>query len=125
VDGCGPAHNISDWVVALEKVRSVRLTRDRPHLWRRSGWMCHQVEVPNGLGQLPGPRELLLENCGDNHDRWSPPDVAAVAGTGSCGFQMYRISADIAPQFYSTMWNLQAMLPYANVSRPGCWSYPE
>ena len=34
---------------------------------------------------------------------------------------MYRISADIAPQFYSTMYNLQAMLPYTNYSRPGCW----
>ncbi len=74
------------------------------------------------LDALPGPRELLLENCGDNHDRWSAPDVSTVSGT--CGFQMYRISPDIAPQFYSTMYNLQAMIPYANVSHPGCWSYP-
>lgn len=74
------------------------------------------------LDALPGPRELLLENCGDNHDRWSAPDVSTVSGF--CGFQMYRISSDIAPQFYSTMYNLQAMIPYADVSRPGCWSYP-
>lgn len=73
------------------------------------------------LNEMP----TWLPFVGDNHDKWSPPDISAVAGTGSCGFQMYRISADIAPQFYSTMWNLQAMLPYANVSRPGCWSYPD
>ena len=91
VDGCGPSHNISRWVEALDK--------------------------------LDGP-PLLLENCGDNHEAWSPPDVSVVSGTGTCGFQMYRISSDIAPQFYSTMTNLQAMLPYAKVSRPGCWSYP-
>ena len=74
------------------------------------------------LAQLDGaPR--LLENCGDNGpDRWSAPAVAAVSGTGPCGFQMYRVSADIAPQFYSAMANLQHMLPYANVSRPGCWA---
>lgn len=76
------------------------------------------------LEALDGP-PLLLENCGDNHDKWSPPDLSAVSGTGSCGFQMYRISRDIAPQFYSTMYNLQGMRTYANTSRPGCWPYPD
>ena len=75
------------------------------------------------LDALPGPRELLLENCGDNGDTWRRPAVSAVGG--NCGFQMYRISPDIAPQFYSTMFNLQAMIPYADVSHPGCWSYPD
>ena len=56
---------------------------------------------------------------------WSPPDVSSVSGSGRCGFQMYRVSADIAPQFYSSMFNLQAMVKYLNASRPGCWPYPE
>ena len=73
------------------------------------------------LGKLPTNSPLLLENCGDNHATWSPPDISTIRGNGHCGFQMYRISADIAPQFYSTMYNLQAMLPYTNYSRPGCW----
>ena len=92
VDGCGAAHNISQWVVALEA--------------------------------LQGP-PLLLENCGDNHAKWSPPDVATIEGEGSCGFQMYRISTDIAPQYYSAISNLQDMIPYTKYSRPGCWPYPD
>jgi hypothetical protein len=79
----------------------------------------------DALAALPGPREMLLENCGDNHAGWSSPDVSAVSGTGGCGFQMYRVSSDIAPQFYSAMFNLQAMVKYLNVSRPGCWPYPD
>jgi hypothetical protein len=76
------------------------------------------------LAALDGP-PLLLENCGNNGPkRWSPPDPASLA-KHTCGFQMYRVSADIAPQFYSTMYNLQAMVPYQNLSRPGCWSYPD
>lgn len=76
------------------------------------------------LQQLRGTPKLL-ENCGDNSDHWSPPPLADVSGTGSCGFQMYRVSTDIAPQFYSAMYNLQAMITYSNASRPGCWSYPD
>lgn len=40
VDGCGPEHNISEWVAMLEAA----------------------------------DRDLLLENCGDNHQTWTPPD---------------------------------------------------
>eukprot|EP00035_Acanthoeca_spectabilis_P004601 m.105295 g.105295 ORF g.105295 m.105295 type:complete len:95 (+) comp12640_c1_seq2:654-938(+) len=65
-------------------------------------------------------RPMLLENCGNNGVKWSPPPVSAVRGPVR-GFQMYRISADIAPQ---SMDNLQHMILYANVSRPGCWAYP-
>ena len=75
------------------------------------------------LAALDGP-PLLLENCGNNGpSRWSGPSFPAV--NKSCGFQMYRISSDIAPQFYSTMFNLQAMIPYQNISRPGCFAYAD
>merc|ERR1719203_1685091 len=90
---------------------------------------------------------LLLENCANNgklEDVWSPeqglpseenplpiwveasPDD--VRGEKCDGFQTYRISKDISPQFFSTMWNLQQMLPFLGeepLSRPGCWAYPD
>ena len=100
VDGCGPAHNISEWVDALAA-----------------------LSLPGGDDR--DDRPMLLENCGDNHAKWSPPDVSDVTGNGTCGFQMYRVSPDIAPQFESAMFNLQAMLPYLPHGRPGCWPYPD
>jgi hypothetical protein len=78
---------------------------------------------------VPDSPPILLENCGDNGPKgWSKPPLHSDSPVWSpekeCGFQMYRISSDVAPQFYSTMYNLQAMIPYQDVSRPGCWSYP-
>ena len=46
-----------------------------------------------------------------------------------CPAHLYRVSKDIAPQFYSTMYNLQHTTMYQDVkhpmSRPGCWAYPD
>ena len=76
----------------------------------------------HALADLDGPPRLL-ENCGNNGPlHWSPPTVGAVSGSGPCGFQMFRVSADIAPQFYSAMFNLQAAAKFSNISRPGCWA---
>jgi len=92
VDGCGPAHNITEWAEALAA----------------SG------------------RDVVLENCGDNHDNWSPPDLAELE---DCDFNFYRISDDIAPQFYSAMYNLQHQVKYQDetrpLSRPGCFAYSD
>ena len=52
---------------------------------------------------------------GDNHDKWSPPDAA---GLQECRFNLYRISSDIAPQFMSTMFNLQYQTLYQDVDQP-------
>eukprot|EP00039_Didymoeca_costata_P013692 m.212155 g.212155 ORF g.212155 m.212155 type:complete len:445 (-) comp15848_c0_seq8:31-1365(-) len=100
IDGCSPAHNISLWVEQLAALQGV---------------------------------PLLLENCGDNgvptvpgqHVPWSVPNPENLPKSGACGFQMYRISADIAPQFNSIMANLQSSVVYRNHSRPGCWAYPD
>jgi len=41
-------------------------------------------------------------------------------------FNMYRVSRDIAPQFYSAMRNLQRMEPFlATLSGPGQWAFPD
>lgn len=49
----------------------------------------------------------------------------------SCPGNFFRLTSDIAPQFYSTMFNLIAtyniMEPFQSpahpASRPGCWTY--
>lgn len=115
IDGCGPAHGIELWTAALAAAGA--------------------------------QDQVVVENCANNgklEDVWSPdqglpssdnplpvwqsakPDD--VRGSKCDGFHMYRISRDISPQFYSTMWNLQQMLPFLGeepLSRPGCWAYPD
>jgi alpha-galactosidase len=115
IDGCGPAHGMELWTGALKSVGA--------------------------------EGALLVENCGNNRrleDVWSPEEglpseenplpvwVQArpedVRGEKCEGFQTYRVSRDISPQFFSTMWNLQQMLPFLGeepLSRPGCWAYPD
>ena len=55
----------------------------------------------------------------------SNADVTGAA----CTFDLYRVSSDIAPQFYSTVWNLQHVVPFNRLadplSRPGCFAYPD
>ena len=75
VDGCGPADNITEWATAL----------------REHG--------------------LQLENCGDSRPpdaqplpapmppQWAVPTPSELGE--HCDFGMYRVSADIAPQFMS------------------------
>ena len=78
---------------------------------------------------------LLVENCANNGKiggrGWTPAKPHDVMGSKCRGFHTYRVSRDIAPQFYSTMYNLQQMRPFlgngtkAPLSRPGCWAYPD
>jgi len=72
-------------------------------------------------------RKIMLENCGDNHNAWSPPTPAEVLA--NCDYHMYRVSTDIAPQFESAMFNLQFTAAYQDkahpASHPGCWAYPD
>jgi alpha-galactosidase len=102
VDGCGPAHDIARW---------------------------------SSLIAATG-KQILLENCGNNPDHsgiqkpewpWSP--VLPEDLEHGCPFHFYRVSDDIAPNFLSTMWNLQQMLPFLDrekpLSRPRCWAYPD
>lgn len=78
---------------------------------------------------------LLVENCGNgpagaNPKMDFPPhqDYLDMLQT-SCPWSFYRTSVDVAPQFYSTVYNVNRALPFldadAPLSRPGCWAYPD
>lgn len=105
VDGCGPSHNITLWSQLIAEAPSV----------------------------------IELENCADNgpfawetaytpaeQPGWVPATIADVVNGD---FNTYRVSVDIAPQFYSAMHNLQLMEPFLRLehplSRPGSWAYPD
>jgi len=46
---------------------------------------------------------------------WEPPTLAQLE---VCESNLYRISKDIAPQFYSTMYNLQHTSLYQDLHKP-------
>lgn len=84
---------------------------------------------------------VVVENCANNGavggKGWTPARPHDVAGSQCDGFHFYRVSRDIAPQFYSTMYNLQQLraflggksdshgVPKPPLSRPGCWAHPD
>ena len=75
-------------------------------------------------------RLMMIENCGGNHQKWSPPTPEEVLAHETCPYHMFRVSQDIAPNFYSIMHNLQAMTKYQDRVRPAlrphntvCWAY--
>ena len=49
----------------------------------------------------------------------------------TCPWSFYRVSVDLAPQFFSVVYNLNRALPFLKfdgskpLSRPGCWAYPD
>jgi len=79
-------------------------------------------------------KTLMVESCG-NGPPGSQPKHDAIPSTAwleminnTCPFSFYRVSDDIAPQFLSTMYNLNRLVPYLGaspLSRPGCWAYPD
>ena len=89
-----------------------------------------------------GGRDLLVESCGNGPRGTSPKDASYTGADhlglapsweamvrDTCPFSFYRVSGDIAPQFFSAVANLNRALPYlrpeAPLSRPGCWAYPD
>ncbi len=65
---------------------------------------------------------LMLENCNDG----SPfRPTRAPDGTVDCPYNHFRTSIDGAPNFRSTMWNVQETLPWLSVSSPGCFGYAD
>ena len=87
----------------------------------------------------PGNHDLMVESCGNGPEGTSPKkaeytgaDYLGLAPTwkamleDTCPFSFYRVSVDVAPQFLSTVFNLNRALPYlrpeAPLSRPGCWA---
>jgi len=79
-------------------------------------------------------QDLLIESCGNGpsgtdpkHDATPLPAWASLI-KDSCPFSFYRVSSDVAPQFFSTVYNANRMVPYlgeAPLSRPGCWAYAD
>lgn len=73
---------------------------------------------------------VTVENCADNAPSiWTAATPMDVTGE-ECTFDFYRVSTDIAPQFYSTVFNLQRTSAFNQMatdplSRPGCYAYPD
>lgn len=80
-------------------------------------------------------KELFVESCGNgpkgtNPKKDSPPKTAFLSMVAdSCPFSIFRVSQDIAPQWFSAIYNANRALPYLGrhnaLSRPGCWAYPD
>ena len=76
-------------------------------------------------------KELLVESCGNgpkgtNPKKDSPPMQAFLDQLrDTCPFSLFRVSVDVAPQFFSTVYNANRAVPYLDhaepLSRPGCW----
>lgn len=85
--------------------------------------------------KLAGNTDMVIEDC-LNKDFWyrglSPP-LPDQELLRECPSHFYRVSRDVAPDFYSTMFNINFMTillaPYYDdptaAPRPGCWSYPD
>jgi len=103
VDGCGKQENIQLWYDLFN-------------------WT---------LSNTPGGKPILLENCHNGPRTGSPAALSPfgpfVPTRDWCPFHMYRSSNDIRPQWGSILANLQTIPPLAaaNLSRPGCWAYPD
>lgn len=62
------------------------------------------------------PKSVHIENCHWGLQPYMPTK-------DWCPFSTFRVSGDIEPDFKSIMHNLEALLLWSNVSRPGCWAY--
>ena len=106
VDGCGPSQNILQWTEALNATGRPVLLEDC--LTKRySSRIGGSSEIPED--QWPYTLEEIFERCPGN---------------------FFRLGKDVAPQFYSTVYNLiftqNLSAPYnakGKGSRPGCWTY--
>ena len=94
----------------------------------------------------PGRHDIMVESCGNGpngtnpkKDLYTGPDHLGLIPSwrnqlaDTCPFSFFRVSVDVAPQFESTIYNLNRALPYLQpqsagagnpLSRPGCWAYP-
>ena len=52
-------------------------------------------------------------------------DKAPKNRSAACPFNMFRSSNDIRAKWSSIMNNLHTTQRFLNVSRPGCWAYPD
>jgi len=62
-------------------------------------------------------RQMMLENS--NNGGYVP------YGAAGCPFNMFRVGSDNSPSPLTMVSNLLDVEKYLNVSRPGCWAYPD
>jgi hypothetical protein len=76
----------------------------------------------------PGNHPLMVESCGNGPKGTNPKKDQGLMPAweamleDTCPFSFYRVSVDLAPQFYSTIYNMNRALPYLGekpLSRPG------
>lgn len=82
-----------------------------------------------------GNNDVIIEDCLDKSFIWrdKTPPMGVHHMLSECPMHFYRTTSDIAPSFYSSMYNINAMTlflsPYYGnptlAPRPGCWSYPD
>ena len=70
---------------------------------------------------------MLIENCNNGgHVPYVHPSSQPAPPTGQdCPFNMFRVGSDISPSPVSTLSNLMDTSKYLNLSRPGCFAYPD
>ena len=68
----------------------------------------------------PGKVPIEVENC-----HWGL--TAPSSSDESCPYAFYRTSGDIRPNYQSILHNLASVDKFHkhNLSRPGCWAYPD
>mmetsp|Transcript_14396 Transcript_14396/g.46951 ORF Transcript_14396/g.46951 Transcript_14396/m.46951 type:complete len:415 (-) Transcript_14396:1834-3078(-) len=74
-----------------------------------------QTDLDKWFALLPG---VVIENC-----HWGQTLPTA----DWCPFHVYRTSVDVEPTYASVLANLETVFDLAakNLSRPGCWAYPD
>ena len=81
---------------------------------------------------------VLIESCHGTSSCTPDPDSGGFmpdpngicpyfdpSGNLVCPFHYFRTSADVSFSFDSFLGNLQTLVKFQHVSRPGCWATPE
>jgi alpha-galactosidase len=100
-----------------------------------SGFAGTKIDSCGNQRDMSAYASLLVESCGNGPAGTNPkkdlpplPSYTALLH-GSCPWSFYRVSVDLGPQFYSTVYNVNRALPFLNsaapLSRPGCWAYAD
>ena len=73
----------------------------------------------------PSDRRLLPDGTPGTNTSWGICPYFEPSGDLVCPFHYFRVSADVSFSFDSMMGNLQELIKFVNVSRPGCWAHPD
>jgi hypothetical protein len=85
----------------------------------------------NWTATMAKTKGVVIENCHNGPRQGSPASISPfgphVPTADWCPFHYYRSSTDIRPVYGSILNNLETIPPLAaaNLSRPGCYAYPD